>query len=239
MLLLRDVCYDICLDLPESIINLEGMKKYIIFDFDGTIANTNDIIVESWEAALTHFLGHTLPRREIEATFGETLYYTIGRLVPGANVDDVVDYYRAYQDANQEGKVYVFGGVRELMTELRERGYRIGVATSRTAYSYNNYMEQLGMEGLVDEVVTMEDVSSHKPDPESIEAVLRKLSPDADPSEAIMIGDTKFDIGCANNAHVDSVLVGWSHYVDEEDMAAAGFEPTYRIDKPEELLRVL
>ena len=61
----------------------------------------------------------------------------------------------------------------------------------------------------------------------------------AKPEEAIMIGDTKYDIGCANNAGVDSVLVGWSHYVDEEAMAADGFMPTHRIDTPEELLGLI
>ena len=62
------------------------MKKYIIFDFDGTLANTNDIIVASWQATFEHFLGHSMPVREIEATFGEILVNTIGRLIPDAPV---------------------------------------------------------------------------------------------------------------------------------------------------------
>ena len=63
-------------------------KKYFIFDFDGTLCNTNDIIVESWQAALERFLGHTLPQRDIEATFGEILVHTIGRLIPDAPVQE-------------------------------------------------------------------------------------------------------------------------------------------------------
>ena len=61
----------------------------------------------------------------------------------------------------------------------------------------------------------------------------------ASTEEAIIRGETKYDIGCANNAGVDSVLVGWSHYVDEESMAADGFVPTYRIKRPEELLDLI
>ena len=60
------------------------MKKYIIWDFDGTIANTNDVILASWQATYEHYLGHRLPVREIEATFGETLRHTIGEKIPGA-----------------------------------------------------------------------------------------------------------------------------------------------------------
>ncbi|MBQ6439501.1 MAG: HAD hydrolase-like protein [Mogibacterium sp.] len=228
-------------------------KKYIIFDFDGTLANTNNIIIASWQATFEHFLGYTLPVRDIEATFGEILVNTIGRLIPDAPVNEVVDYYRAYQDSHQqEYEVYVFAGVKELLEKLRERGCLIGVGTSRTAYSFWNYMKKLGIDGYVDEVVTMNDVTSHKPDPETIDAVLVKMMahdnepydsdhgiPDSVRDAALMIGDTKYDIGCANNARVDSVMVGWSHYVDEEAMLAEGFVPVYHIERPEELLELI
>ena len=228
-------------------------KKYIIFDFDGTLANTNNIIIASWKATFERYLGYTLPVREIEATFGEILVNTIGRMIPDAPVNEVVDFYRSYQDSHQqEYEVYVFEGVRELLEQLRARGCIIGVGTSRTAYSFRNYMKKLEMDQLVDEVVTMNDVSSHKPDPETIDALLIKMMANAgEPYDecsgipehvrdaAVMIGDTKYDIGCANNAGVDSVIVGWSHYVDEEAMLAEGFVPTYRIDTPEQLLEMI
>ena len=228
-------------------------KKYIIFDFDGTLANTNNIIIASWQATFEHYLGHTLPVREIEATFGEILVNTIGRLIPDAPVNEVVDYYRAYQDSHQQDyEVYVFEGIRELLEQLRERGCVIGVGTSRTAFSFWNYMKKLGMDGYVDEVVTINDVTSHKPDPETINAVLIKMMahagepydsaagiPDTVRDATVMVGDTKYDIGCANNAGVDSVMVGWSHYVDEEAMLADGFVPTYRVERPEQLLEII
>ena len=213
------------------------MKKYIIWDFDGTIACTNDIIIESWQATFRHYLGHELPVREIEATFGETLVHTIGEKIPGADPDEVMAYYRDYQYAHCEGRVYVFDGMKEVLEELKTRGCKQGVATSRTAKSFHKYMKGFGLDGIMDVVVSMEDVTKHKPDPESVDRVLEKFG--ADPSEAIMIGDTKYDIGCAQNAGVDSVLVGWSHYVDEESMAADGFEPTYRIDTPAQLLDII
>ena len=214
-------------------------KKYIIFDFDGTLVNTNDVIVDSWQATFEHFLGCRKDRREIEATFGETLYHTIEEKLPGKSYDEVCNYYRKWQDEHQEGRVYVFGGIRELLQELRSRDRRIGIATSRTAYSFWNYMKQFGMENLVDEVVTMNDVTHHKPHPESITATLEKFGHGIDPADVIMIGDTKYDIGCAGNAGIDSVLVGWSHYIDEESLRLSGFTPTYRISKPEELLEII
>ena len=228
-------------------------KKYFIFDFDGTLANTNNIIIASWQATFEHYLGHTLPVREIEATFGEVLVNTIDRLIPDAPANEVVDYYRAYQDSHQQDyEVYVFEGVKELLEQLRERGCIIGVGTSRTAYSFWNYMKKLGIDVYVDEVVTINDVTSHKPDPETINAVLKKMMvhagepydigsgiPDSVRDAAVMVGDTKFDIGCANNAGVDSVMIGWSHYVDEDAMLADGYVPTYRMERPGQLLDII
>ena len=208
-------------------------KKYIIFDFDGTLANTNNIIIASWQATFEHYLGHTLPVREIEATFGEILVNTIGRLIPDAPVNEVVDYYRAYQDSHQQDyEVYVFEGIRELLEQLRERGCIIGVGTSRTAYSFWNYMKKLGMDGYVDEAVTMNDVTSHKPDPETIDAVLIKMMAHA--GEAYDSGS-----GIPDAVRKAALMVGWSHYVDEEDMLADGFVPTYRMERPEQLLEII
>lgn len=226
------------------------MKKYIIWDFDGTIANTNNIIIESWQATFRKYLGRELPVKDIEATFGETLKDTIPKLIPGADIDEVIDFYRNFQDSHHGIiDVYVFDGVRELIEEMRSRGCIIGVGTSRTAYSLGNYLRELGIEGLIDVIVSMNDVSRHKPDPETIEAVLRKMmeregmGTDEIPGEvrgaAIMIGDTKYDVGCAQNAGVDSVLVGWSHYIDEEAMKASGFSPTYRIADPSHIIDLL
>ena len=214
------------------------MKKYIIWDFDGTLANTNEIIIASWQASFRHFLGHELPVRDIEATFGETLRDTIPKLIPGADVNEVIDFYRNFQDSHHDVyNVRLFEGVRELIEELRKRGCHIGIGTSRTAYSLGNYIKELEVEHLIDEVVSMEDVKNHKPHPDTINALLDKFG--AEPSDAIMIGDTKYDIGCAQNAGVDSVLVGWSHYVAEEALASEGYKPTYRIAEPRKLLEII
>ncbi len=215
-------------------------KKYIIFDFDGTLACTNDIIVESWQACFEHFLGYVPEKKQIERYFGETLKHTIEVNFPNETFETVCDFYRSYQNAHGEGKVYLFDGIRELIDELHERGYVVGVATSRTTSSFWKYMKELGVDQDIDGVVAAEDVTKHKPDPEAVVAALEKLGGSADrPEEAIMIGDTKFDIGSAMNAGVDSVLVEWSHYVDEEDMLAAGFTPTYRIKEPKDLLDLI
>lgn len=208
------------------------MKKYIIFDFDGTIANTNDVIIESWQAAFKKYLGHEIPVPEIEMTFGETIEYTIKNKLPDKEWTEVRDFFRAYQRDECKTQVTVFPGVPELLRELKHRGYVLAIATSRTKTSYHAYMERIGLKNYFDVEITLEDVSAHKPDPECLYAVLNKLG--AKPEEAIMIGDTRFDIGSAVNAGVDSVMIRWSHAIGEMT-----WEPTYYVDKPEEILKIV
>ena len=212
-------------------------KKYIIFDFDGTLVNTNDVIIESWQATYEKYLGHRVPVSDIISSFGEILMTTIKRTMPGVDVQEAVAYYRQFQADHCDELVHVYEGIPELLRELRNRGCKIGVATSRTKEGYDKYMEDLGLADLVDAAATMDDVVRHKPHPDTVNKVLEKLG--ATPDEAIMVGDSRYDTGCAMNAGVDSVLVEWSHEIDEEELEESGFLPTYRIKSPLELLDII
>lgn len=213
------------------------MKKYVVFDFDGTLINTNDVIIASWQATFEHFLGHKESEKVIKSTFGETLRYTAETRFPDCDTDEVIEFYRDYQETHKGELVYVFDGIRELLTELKKRGYPLAIATSRTTWGTITYLEQYDLEGLFDIIVAMEDVKKHKPDPETCLVALRKLG--AKPEEAVMLGDTRFDIGCANNAGVDSILVGWSGVTDAAGLEEYGYVPTYTIGKPMDLIAIL
>ena len=212
-------------------------KKFIVFDFDGTIMNTNEVIIESWQAAARHYLGHELPRDDIFRTFGETLPHTVSYLMPDKDVMEVCEFHRLYQVEHCNEMVTVFDGVPELLEELKKRGCKLAVATSRRKRSFYEYMEMFDMLKYFDANVVMEDVSHHKPHPESIQVAMEKLG--AKPEETLMVGDTKFDMGCAKNADVESVMAMWSHYVDFDELKELGYMPTYQIDKPADLLEII
>lgn len=212
-------------------------KEFIVFDFDGTLVNTNEVIIESWQAAARKYLGHELEREAIEKTFGETLPHTVSYLMPDKDVLEVCDFHKAYQESHCEGIVYVFEGVTEMLTKLREAGCKLAVATSRRRLSFFEYMNIYNLMNYFDATIVMEDVLHHKPHPESLVVAMNKLG--ANPEDTLMVGDTKFDMGCAKNAGVDSVMVRWSHYVDDDELKELGFVPTYNIYKPEELLELI
>ena len=91
------------------------MKKYILWDLDGTLINTNEIIIESWKAT-ANWLGGPVPSdREIMATFGETIRDTVKRFWPEADVEETIDYYRGYQEEHLVRMVKMFPGVYEAL----------------------------------------------------------------------------------------------------------------------------
>lgn len=219
------------------------MKKYILWDLDGTILNTNDIIMDSWQAASVHVTGEKLDENVIMKTFGETIRFTVNKFWPDADADDTIAYYRKYQNDNLEGRVSLFEGVPELLAKLKEQGYSLSIVTSRTGATAMDYIERFDIGDFFDVIITCEDVDVHKPDPEPINRCLAKLvdvlGHEIPREECIMIGDTRFDVGCAKNAHVDSALVGWSHPIDEDELRELGLEPDYRFDKPMDVVTVL
>lgn len=218
-------------------------KPYIFFDFDGTVLNTNDIIVDSWNATAKHYLGHELERDAILKTFGETIRFTVHNFFPDADVEEAVAVYRDYQNANCHTKVALFDGIKELLEQLLENGHRLAIVTSRTKETSYMYFDKFGIRELFDVVITCDDTTAHKPDPTpllmAIKEMEAKVGRSINPTECIMIGDTKFDIGCGNNAGVDCVLVEWSHPIDEAGIEALGFSPDYRIKETGDLLELV
>lgn len=90
------------------------------------------------------------------------------------------------------------------MRQVKERGEKTGLVTSRLAYTTKQGLEKYDLKDYFDVVVTAEDTKKHKPDPEPVNIALAKL--DSRPEHSLMLGDTMFDILCAKNAGVTSVL---------------------------------
>jgi pyrophosphatase PpaX len=187
----------------------------VLFDFDGTLMNTNDLIIKSWNHTFLTFAGTEGPLEEIVKSFGEPLYDTIGRFFPKENPEEVITAYRAYHNDAFETSISLFPGTGELIKELREAGYTLGLVTSRLRRSTHIGLKKFGIFEAFDTVVTVEDTKNNKPDPEPVLLALSRLGKSA--NRAIMIGDTKHDIECAKNAGVLSVLVSWTMAVSENE----------------------
>ncbi len=208
----------------------------ILFDFDGTVMDTNGVIINSWQHTFRTLEGKERTEDEIINTFGEPLAITMEKLLPNVPVDEGVKIYRSYHYENFSDLITVFPGVIELLKKLKKEGYKTAVVTSRMMYTTKQGLDKYDLNDYFDAIVTCEDTNKHKPDPEPINIALEKLN--AKPQEAIMLGDSMFDILCAKNAGVKSVLVGWALAVNEEDKNGPD-APDYIIEKAEELLDLI
>lgn len=182
--------------------------KAVLFDFDGTIMDTNEVIINSWQHTFRNLTGKEADVNMLLGTFGEPLEISIDKMLPEFSRDDAMRIYREYQYCNFKGLISLFPGVVEVLRELKEKDIKTAIVTSRLRRTTMEGIEKFDLHDFFDTVVTMEDTKKHKPDAEPAFEALRRLDIEAD--RAIMVGDSKFDIMCARNAGVKSVLVDWS-----------------------------
>lgn len=214
------------------------MSKYdtILFDFDGTVMDTNNVIIQSWQHTFRTLQNREQDVEKIISTFGEPLETTIKYLFPDIPVQDAVEVYRSYHYDNFGELINVFPGVRELLRELKKRDYKVGLVTSRLRKTTMQGLEKYELVSYFDVIVTADDTTKHKPDPEPVNIALKRLG--SLPETSMMLGDTMFDMRCAKNAGVDPVLVGWALAVTEEEKNGPD-GPKFIIEKAEDLLDLI
>lgn len=208
----------------------------ILFDFDGTIMDTNSLIINSWQHTFRKVEGKERPEADIVETLGEPLALSMKKLLPGIPVEEAIEIYREYQYGNFGDEIRVFPGMRELIFELKNQGFKMGIVTSRLTGTTLQGLEKFGIKECFEAVVTCDHTDKHKPDPEPVYIALEILG--SKPEESMMIGDSKFDILCAKNAGVTSVLVGWAIALAEADRIGE-WKPTHIIHRAEDLFELL
>ncbi len=210
--------------------------KAVLFDFDGTIADTNEIILKSWRYIYKEYLGRVCRDEEVVGSFGEALADTLKARFPDVDLDEILNKFRNYQHSFFAEEVTLFSGMKELVQELKRRNYLTGIVTSRTKSQTMVGLQKFNMEELFDTFVSCEDTPAHKPDPAPCLIALKRLG--VEPKDAIYIGDSRYDIQCAHNAGMQAVLVDWTICLPKEDRNGIN-RAEYTIMKAEELLDII
>ena len=188
------------------------MIKIAILDFDGTLGDTTALIVRTTQAAIRE-LG--LPERSDEqcaAMIGLRLVEIPPVLFPEHEVDRelyAATYRRIFNEFNTEGAGELYQHVMETLKELKRRGIILTIASSRSNASLTEYINNLGLASTITYILGANDVKEGKPNPE---AVLKTLEAHGIPAdEAIMVGDTVFDIEMGRNAGVKTCGVTYGN----------------------------
>jgi pyrophosphatase PpaX len=185
----------------------------ILFDLDGTLLNTNDLVLESLTYTIRIHTGKDVPFSELYNYFGRPLVDIMADLDP-SRTDEMVKTYREYNSEKHDVLTKVFPGVPETLAELKQKNIPLGVVTSKMKNLAYRGLRLFGIESYFDVFIAYEDTNRHKPDPEPILKALQQLASPGG-KQVLMVGDSPFDIVCAGNAGVTSVAVDWSVHPKE------------------------
>lgn len=179
--------------LPESMTEpVEPGGKYalILFDLDGTLADTHQLIFDSFNYVLRKYRSVEFTPEQILTYFGPTEEVCIENMLHPENFEavwnDFLGYYSSHLNESR-----IFKGIVGLLKELKSSGRLVGVLTAKGVRTADLTLEYHGVRDLFDIVVTGSSVRKHKPDPEGILIALRELNVSS--SKTVVVGDSLSD----------------------------------------------
>ena len=164
------------------------MLKAILFDLDGTLVNTNQLIFNSFQKAFKELLKeNTLSNEEIINCIGPTLEQTGEKYYP-QDPNAFVEYYRHYYQMNHDDMIEIFPGIIEMLENLKQLQLKLVIVTSKKRDMTIKALKYLNIYDYFDLIVSSDDVRCPKPHPEPIETVMNYYGLTHD--ECLMVGDT-------------------------------------------------
>ncbi|RMD48655.1 MAG: HAD family hydrolase [Ignavibacteria bacterium] len=206
-----------------------GIFKGYIFDIDGTLTSTNELIFASFNYVINKYLNKTLSNEEIISLFGPTEDVILREWLKDNYEEAKEDYYKFYRD-NHSKLAKIVPGIEEIIREIKQNKIPLGIFTGKGKQSSLITLEELGIVDYFDLIITGDDVKNHKPSPEGINLFLNKFN--LPPESVLMIGDAPVDIKAAHDAKVKVAAVVWDSYAKEKVL---DMEYDFLFHSPEEL----
>lgn len=206
------------------------MVNLVIFDVDGTMIDTKEAVLKSYQYAIFGEFGRQFTDAEQAMVYGAPTQQALERLgvydIDRASKLYYESLFKAFAD-----EVRLFDGIIPVLEELRNRNIVCGIVTSRDRVEVDNDVNLSALLKYFDFVICAEDTEKHKPDAEPINKLLELAGVDA--SKAIYLGDTVYDYMCAKNAGVKFALASWGAVPDEN------IKEDYLLVKPSDLLELV
>ncbi|WP_057938297.1 HAD family hydrolase [Algoriphagus resistens] len=180
--------------------------KAVIFDLDGTIANTLPLCISAFRQAIEPLIKRPVSDGEIIATFGPSEEGTIKALAPAHYDKGVADYLRYYESSHHMCST-PFERISSLLGFLKEKGVHLSLVTGKGRYSTGISLKQFQLEEMFEFIETGSPLGPRKP--EAIQLILEKLE-NVSKDEVIYVGDAPSDILSSREAGVASVAAAWA-----------------------------
>ncbi len=185
----------------------------VLFDLDGTLADTVPLILRSYRHTMQVHRGRELPDSEWLRTLGTPLREQLKDFArDDAEVDAMASTYGAFQHRHHDEMVAAFPGALEALVRLRAERTAVGVVTSKRSTMTARTLNHCGLAEHLDVVVTADDVQAAKPDPEPVLNALRRLGMERRVTEVLFVGDSPFDILAGRGAGVRTVAALWGPF---------------------------
>jgi pyrophosphatase PpaX len=212
------------------------LLKAALFDFDGTLVDTTEMIYQGMRHATGTVLGRDdIPRETLLANVGQPLPRQM-ELIDAEKAELLLEAYRHHHEENHDALIQEFPQVAQALSRLRSAGIQVAVVTSKRQASVemalNNFPD---LRNVVDRFVTMEDTNEHKPHPEPLWRGLELLG-GVQKEEAAYVGDSPFDVEAAKAAGLTSVAVSWGAFSEDRLREA---EPDHLVPDIESAVDVL
>ena len=210
------------------------MIDTVLFDFDGTIIDTNDLIITTFLHVLEGKTAAPFTREHILPYMGQPLVDQLKLFSGQEEVEELVAAYREYNLSVHDEMIREFPHVREVLYLMHSKGIKLGIVTNKMKLTTDKGLRYFGLEHLMDAVITMNEVTVGKPDPQGVKLAVELLK--ADPKKTLMVGDSQYDLQAAQRAGVKSAGVAWSlkgeAYLNQ-------FEPDYMLHDMRDLLPIV
>jgi len=206
----------------------------ILFDLDGTLVDSTDLIAASWRHTMKAHFEDPPPDEVWLSTLGQPLRTQLGYLVDSAEeVQAMVETYIDHNFREHERLIRSFPGVRETVVRLREEGVRLGVVTSKASAGTARSLAACALDqALFDVIVTSDEPVPHKPDPAPIRLALERLEAPAE--TAAYVGDSVWDMRAGHAAGVTTIAALWGPFSERELVIE---RPHIMLDAIEDILR--
>ena len=206
--------------------------RAVLYDFDGTLADSTELIMRCYRHTMATHLGESPPDEEWLAGFGTPLETQIARFARDAGEHDaMLATYREHQNVHHDTLLRPFPGAVETVAELKRRGVALAIVTSKHRRATLWGMDICGITEMFEVIVTPEDVENAKPHPEPVHFALDRLGVAA--SEALFVGDSPHDMVSGREAGTRTAAALWGPFPREMLLAE---RPDYLIERQEDVL---
>lgn len=205
----------------------------LLFDLDGTLIDTNPLIIESFLFTIEKHTGQIYTKEAVLPFIGPPLIESMEKIDPN-QAEEMMATYIEHNMSNHEGFVHPYPTVVETIKKLHEKGYKLAIVTTKITENARLGLEITGLTPYFDVVIGLTEVENAKPHPEPIFKALEAL--DETVENALMIGDNYHDIEAGQNAGTKTAGVAWA--IKGREMLEA-LKPDYMLEELADLLNIL